>query len=142
MFDPMSEFDRLQEEINKLFNFDRIGDSSGLFDRRTSPALDLVENADDFVITCDLPGIDPKDLEVSIANNVLTVKGEKKEEKESKDAKVYRKESWAGTFQRTVSLPHTVDPNKINAELKNGVLKVTLGKKEEVKPKQIAVTVK
>jgi HSP20 family protein len=82
-----------------------------------------------------------KDLEVNIANNVLTIKGEKKDSREVKDAKVYRQESWFGSFQRTLSLPDIVDPDKIEAVMKDGVLKITLPKKEEVKPKQIAVKV-
>jgi HSP20 family protein len=85
--------------------------------------------------------VELKDLDLSIANNVLTIKGQKKDERESKDAKVYRQESWAGSFQRTLSLPNTVDPEKIEAVMKDGVLTVVLPKKEEVKPKQITVKI-
>ena len=139
LFDPIAEFDRIREEFDRLFGMEPM--ITGLFDRVKSPAIDLVENDDAFVVTCDLPGVDLKDLEVSIANNVLTIKGEKKDTREVKDAKVYRQESWFGSFQRTLSLPNTVDPEKIEAVMKDGVLKVTLPKKEEVKPKQIAVKV-
>ncbi len=139
LFDPIAEFDRIREEFDRLFGMEPM--ITGLFDRVKSPAIDLVENDDSFVVTCDLPGVDLKDLEVSIANNVLTIKGEKKDTREVKDAKVYRQESWFGSFQRTLSLPNSVDQEKIEAVMKDGVLKVTLPKKEEVKPKQIAVKV-
>jgi len=139
LLDPIAEFDRIREEFDRLFGMEPM--ITGLFDRVKSPAIDLVENDDAFVVTCDLPGVELKDLEVSIANNVLTIKGEKKDTREVKDAKVYRQESWFGSFQRTLSLPNTVDPDKIEAVMKDGVLKVTLPKKEEVKPKQIAVKV-
>lgn len=137
LFDPLAEFDRIREEFDRLFGMEPM--ITGLFDRVKSPAIDLVENDDAFVVTCDLSGVDLEDLEVSLANNVLTIKGEKKGE--VKDAKVYRQESWFGSFQRTLSLPNTVDPDKIEAVMKDGVLKVTLLKKEEVKPKQITVKV-
>ena len=141
VFDPVSDFDRLQEEINKLFDFDKYSPLNGLFDRLSSPSIDVAEGENEFTVTCDLPGVDLKDIELSIANNILTLKGEKKEEKTAKDSKVYRKETWAGSFQRTLNLPNTVDPGKIEAVMKNGVLSITLPKKEEVKPKQITVKV-
>jgi HSP20 family protein len=139
VFDPMTELDRMREEFDRFFGLEPM--ISGLFDRVKSPAIDVVEKDDAFVVTCDLPGVEMKDLEVNIANNVLTIKGEKKDSREVKDAKVYRQESWFGSFQRTLSLPDIVDPDKIEAVMKDGVLKITLPKKEEVKPKQIAVKV-
>ncbi|HOV38592.1 MAG TPA: Hsp20/alpha crystallin family protein [Spirochaetales bacterium] len=139
VFDPMTELDRMREEFDRFFGLEPM--ISGLFDRVKSPAIDVVEQDDAFVVTCDLPGVDMKDLEVNIANNVLTIKGEKKDSREVKDSKVYRQESWFGSFQRTLSLPDIVDPDKIEAVMKDGVLKITLPKKEEVKPKQIAVKV-
>ncbi|MFQ3619444.1 MAG: Hsp20/alpha crystallin family protein [Spirochaetales bacterium] len=139
VFDPLAEFDRMREEFDRFFGLEPM--ISGLFDRVKSPAMDVMEKDEAFVVTCDLPGVDLKDLEVSLANNVLTIKGEKKDTREVKDAKVYRQESWFGSFQRTLSLPNTVNPDKIEAIMKDGVLQITLPKKEEVKPKQIAVKV-
>jgi HSP20 family protein len=141
VYEPAVDFDRLQDEINKLFDFDRGPSMTGLYDRVLSPAIDVVESPENFTVTCDLPGVDMKDLDVSIANNVLTIKGEKKEEKSAKETKVYRRESWTGSFQRTLSLPNTVNPDKIEAVMSEGVLKITLPKREEVKPKQIAVKI-
>lgn len=141
VFDPMAEFDRLQDEIGRVFGVEGYRPLMGLFDGVRSPAIDVTEGDASFVLDCDLPGVELKDLDLSIANNVLTIKGQKKEERDSKDVKVYRQESWAGSFQRTLSLPNTVDPEKIEAVMKDGVLTVVLPKKEEVKPKQISVKV-
>lgn len=138
VWDPAREFDRLQDEINKLFNVE-LPDSSGIFDRHVSPAVDMLENENSFQLFFDLPGIDRKEIDVSIAGNVLTVKGEKKEEKKSDKRKVYRSESWQGNFQRTIALPDSADPVRVEAEMKNGVLKIEVAKREEVKPKQISV---
>ncbi|RKX76056.1 MAG: Hsp20/alpha crystallin family protein [Spirochaetes bacterium] len=137
-------FERLQREINRLFDFDRWGwdETTGIFDRTISPPMDIVEKPDSIVVTCDLPGVDKKDLDISISGNVLTIKGEKKEEKEEKETQYYRKESWSGSFQRTVSLPNTVDADKVEAVMKDGVLRLTMPKKEEAKRKQIPVSVK
>jgi len=140
--DPISEFERLQDEINKLFQFGRFPDATGLFDRTVSPALDVVESAEGYTVICDLPGVDPKDIDVNILDNVLTIKGEKKESSESRDAKVYKKETWSGSFQRTLSLPSSLDGSKVEAELKNGILRILLPKREEAKPKQITVNLK
>jgi len=132
----------LQDEINKLFQFGRVPDATGLFDRTVSPALDVVESAEGYTVICDLPGVDPKDIDVNILDNVLTIKGEKKEVSESRDAKVYKKETWSGSFQRTLSLPTSLDNSKVEAELKNGILRIVLPKREEAKPKQITVNLK
>lgn len=139
---PANVFDQLQDEINRLFDFDWPREQTGLLDRNMAPAIDIAEHGDVYEVHCDLPGVDKKDLDISIASNVLTIKGEKSGEKETKDRKYYRKETWSGSFQRSISLPAGVDADKIGAEMKNGVLTITLPKKEEVKPKQIAVNVK
>lgn len=133
--------ERLQDEINGLFSFDRYSGGAGLFDRTVSPSIDVVEQEDEFVVTCDLPGIDLKDLEISVSENVLTIKGEKRSGAENKDARVYRKETWDGSFQRTLSMPKSVDSGKTDASLKNGVLTITLPKRPEVRPRQISVKV-
>jgi HSP20 family protein len=140
--DPWRDFERLRDEINGLFDFDQDYETRGLFDRHVSPALDVVEGRDHFTIMCELPGIDQKDVELSITGNVLTIKGERKADNEKKDEKIYRRESWTGNFQRTISLPRTVDAEKkVDARLENGILTLTLPKREEAKPKQISVNV-
>jgi HSP20 family protein len=143
MWDPVGELDRIRREIDEMFDpAARRFFSDGLFDRDFSPAMDVVENDDGYLVSIDLPGVDKKDLEISVADNVLTIKGEKKDAGERKDGKFYRKESWEGSFQRTLSLPHGVDAGKIDAKMRDGVLAISLPKSEEAKPKQIAVNVK
>jgi len=141
-YDPWNDFRRLQNEINDLFDFDRLPSSTGLFDRSFSPAIDVVEGSNDYTVTCELPGLDQKEIDVSIASNVLTIKGQKKDEREEKKGKYYKKESWSGSFQRTLPLPTSVAADKVKADLKDGVLTIVLPKKEEAKPKQIAVNIK
>ncbi len=138
---PRSELRQLQDEINSLFNLDDWGFAPGLFDRNMAPALDMVENTDDFVVTVDLPGVSQDDVDLSVADNVLTIKGEKKGGNESEERNYFRKETWEGSFQRTVSLPQGVDPDNVHAEMKDGILTITLPKREESKPRKISVNV-
>ena len=140
-FDPLQELERLQQEINTLFDTEQGEQNTGLFDRTVSPAIDVLETDDDFKVVCNLPGVEDKDIDVSVADNVLTIKGEKKQHNPDENAKVYRREDWSGSFQRTLSLPRSVDAEKIDAELKDGVLQLTMPKREEVKPRQIDVKV-
>ena len=141
-YDPWAELRNLQSEINSLFDIDRYPSSTGLFDRNVSPKMDVVEREHDFFLVCELPGLEREDVDLNIASNVLTIKGTKKEEKEASNGTYYRKESWSGTFQRTLPLPSSVDVEKVDAELKDGILRIYLPKKEEAKPKQISVKVK
>jgi HSP20 family protein len=140
--EPVGTFDWLQRQINELFDLPRFPESQGLFDRRVSPAIDVVEHADRFTVECDLPGIDQKDIDISIASGVLTIRGEKKTEKKSEKTKVYKKETWEGSFQRTVSMPSGVDGDKVEATFTDGVLKITLPKREEAKTKRIELKAK
>lgn len=137
--DPMDRVEGLQNEINRLFDLKSYPETRGLFDRAVSPAVDVSETTDSVVVECNLPGVTKEDLEVSVAGDVLTIRGEKKGEKETEDKKVYRKETWEGSFQRTLSLPTIVDAAKIEATLKDGVLKIVLPKREEAKAKKIAI---
>ena len=135
--EPAGTFDWLQQQINDLFDFPRSPEMQGLFDRRVSPAIDVVEHADRFTVECDLPGLDQKDIEISMASGVLTIKGEKKGEKVNEKAKVYRQETWEGSFQRTVALPASVDADKVDASYRNGVLTIELPKSEEARTRKI-----
>ncbi len=136
-YDPLDELDRVRRELSRFFADEN--ENTGLFDRSAAPSVDLIEQADGYALYVDLPGVDKKDLELSVENNVLSLKGERKE---TRDARLFfRKESWAGTFRRTVALPQAADPEKVKAELKDGVLTIVIGKREELKPRQIAVSV-
>jgi HSP20 family protein len=139
LFDPMRDYENLQNEINRLFNGQKPGASQGLFDRSISPAIDVLEDRDNIIILCDIPGVDMNDLELTITKDVLTIKGEKKEEEKKDKARIFKKETWEGSFQRTIALPDGVDSEKVDATLKDGVLRVVVPKMEEVKPRQIKV---
>lgn len=135
----LSTFDQLQREINRLFDLDWPDGESGVLDRGFTPRVDVEERENDVVVTCEVPGVDKKDLDISVSGNLLSIKGEKRYDREEKEKKYYRRESFAGSFQRTVPLPGTVDPEHIDAQLKNGILTLTLPKKAEAKPRRIQV---
>jgi len=137
LFDLRSNVDRLFEEF---FSPDRkIWPESSL---AVVPAVDLEENDDAFMITAELPGMDKKDIHITFENNVLSISGEKKAEKEMKEENFHRLERSYGKFQRSFELPGYVDREKIDADYKDGVLTITIPKAEEAKPKQIEVKVK
>lgn len=129
--------------------FDRMLDnfwSGGLEDfwptGQWMPRLDVAETADALVVTLDVPGADPKKIDISVTGNVLTVRGQREEEKETKEKSFHRVERAYGAFSRVVTLPSEVDVNKITATAKDGVLTITLPKHEEAKPRQIKIDVK
>jgi len=126
---PLAGFGSLRKEMDRLL--ERFGDweSPGLPAMGNwSPSLDVSETKDGFVVKVEIPGMEPGDIHVGLDNQVLTVKGEKKQEKEEKDEQYYRMERSYGAFARTVRLPASVDGSKVNAGFKNGVLTVTLPK--------------
>jgi len=104
-----------------------------------TPRIDLSENKDGYEIMADLPGLEKKDIKISLQDNVLTLQGERREEQKKEDDKRYYYERSYGTFSRSVRLPEKVDDAHIHAEYKDGVLKITLQKSEEVKPRQIEI---
>lgn len=129
-------FGSLQREMDRLFeDFFR---RSGL-PMRWGPAVDVVESSDSVVVKAELPGVDPKDVDISVSGDTLTIKGEKKEEKEEKGKSFYRVERSYGSFCRSVSLPTGVEADKAKADYKDGVLSVTLPKSEKVKAKKIPI---
>jgi len=134
----------LQNEMNRMLDrFFKGGDLSdfGMETGAWIPPIDLAESDEKFMVKAEIPGIDPKEIDISVKDNTLLIKGEKKEEKEEKGKNYYRMERRYGGFSRSIDLPSSVDTNKVTAECKNGVLEITLQKKEEVKPKQINVKV-
>ena len=103
------------------------------------PALDIYEDEDKIVIEADIPGVKKEDIKISVEDNILTIKAEKKKEEKAEEKDVVYEEIAYGLYAREIDLPHTVDTEKIEAEYKDGVLKISLPKKEEVKPKQIEI---
>lgn len=140
-----ADMENIQSEMNRMFNsslsrwFD---DDRGLLESVWSPAVDIHESKDDIVVTADLPGVTKDDVDVSVHGDTLMIKGEKKQEKEEKDKDFVRTERFYGNFSKSITLPCEVDVAKADANYKDGVLKLTLPKKEDAKPKQIQIKVK
>ena len=105
------------------------------------PAVDILEKDGNLILRAELPGMDEKEIDLKLEGNVLTLKGERKLEKDEKKSNYHRVESFHGSFSRSFTLPDTVDLDKIAAEFKNGVLSVTIPQKLEVKPREIPVSV-
>jgi HSP20 family protein len=107
-----------------------------------APAMDIAEKDKAYQVTAELPGLDEKDIDVTVSDNVLTIKGEKKEEKEEKEKNYYLSERRYGAFQRSFDLPSGVDTAKIEAQFAKGVLTITLPKSAEAQKKQRKIDVK
>lgn len=118
------------------------GDLSDVATSQWIPQVDIKEEKDRFLILVDLPGVDPKEIKVSMDNNVLTIKGDRKTESKTEDKNYSRVERFSGSFYRRFTLPDNVDGHKIEAKGKHGVLEVSIPKKEPTKPKEIEVKVK
>jgi HSP20 family protein len=133
-----SPFDTLQREIDRLF--DDLGRGLPAFRAGgLTPTMDVVETDKEIEITAELPGLEEKDVEVNVADNVLTIRGEKKAEKEDKNQNYQVVERSYGAFGRTVTLPDGVDPNAIKATIAKGVLKVTVPKPPPVQAKKVEI---
>jgi len=142
-WDPFREFSTLQDRMNRLFRESSGSEGREEFLNNTSfaPPVDVYEDEHGVSLKIEVPGIDEKDIDVRIENNVLTVHGERKFEKEEKQENFRRVERQYGSFIRTFTLPTAVDAEKVSATYDKGILKVALPKKAEAKPKQIKVNV-
>ena len=131
----------LQNQISRLFNeaFERSSDESSI--TAWAPAVDIFETEHELVVKADLPDIKPEEIDVRVENNILTIRGERKFEKKVDQSNYLRVERTFGSFSRSFSLANTVNSEAIKAEYKNGVLTLTVPKREEAKPKQIKVNV-
>ena len=141
-WEPFREFSTLQDRMNRLFR-ETQGNSQdeSLTSSSFAPAVDVYEDEHNVTLKIEVPGIDEKDIDVRVENNTLTVHGERKIEKEEKEENYRRVERQYGSFTRTFNLPPTVDAEKVQADYDKGVLRITLPKKAEAKPKQIKVNV-
>ena len=142
-FEPFRELSTLQERINRAFreSYNGADRDDSLTTSSFAPAVDVYEDEHQVALKIEVPGIDEKDIDVQVENNVLTVHGERKIEKEEKEENYRRVERQYGSFTRTFTLPQTVDTEKVSAIYDKGVLKIALPKKAEAKPKQIKVNV-
>jgi len=139
--EPFRGLSTLQGQFNRLFNesFRNQAEESAL--TTWAPAVDIYETPNELVVKADLPDVNEKDIDVRVENNLLTIRGERKFEKSVSEENYLRVERTYGAFSRSFSLPNTVNAEAIGAEYKNGVLTVTLPKREESKPRQVKVTV-
>ena len=142
-WDPFREFTTLQDRMNRLFqdSYGNQGREEALTTSSFAPAVDVYEDEQKITLKIEVPGIDEKDIDIRVENNLLTVHGERKFEKEEKEENYRRVERQYGSFTRSFNLPNTVDAENISADYDRGVLKVQLAKKAEAKPKQIKVNV-
>ena len=132
----------VQSEMNRLFDgfFGRPA-QSGVTERVWAPVADMYETKDELLIKLDLPGMNEKDIQVSITGDLLSVKGQRSETQEDKQESYYRAERWTGRFERIFQVPVPVQADKVRATYREGVLTVTLPKVEAVKPKDIRIDV-
>jgi HSP20 family protein len=144
--DLWDAFDSLRGEMDRALDLYRSPDVAGLLDRSmapaAAPAIDVIETNDGYIVRADLPGVAKDDLEVTVKGSLLSIKGDKREEKEQEKRKFFRKENWVGSFQRTIDLPAAIDTGAVVAELKDGILTVRIAKREEAKTKIVSVSVK
>ena len=144
-WEPARELQGIQQEMNRLFNsfFDAPAGNgaAGGASRRWVPAMDLVETDDHFVLRADLPGLDEGDVKLEVADDVLTLSGERRVEHEAKKDGFYRLERGAGAFSRSLTLPEGVDADAIEASFDRGVLEVRIPKPEQRKPRRVEIAV-
>lgn len=140
-FEPYRTGTTLQDQINRLFQ-ESFGTGSEEGNLTTwAPAVDIHETEHELVVKADLPDINPQDLDIRVENNILTIRGERKFEKKVDEKNYLRVERAYGAFSRSFSLANTVNTEAIKADYKNGVLTLSIPKREEAKPKQIKVNV-
>lgn len=141
-FDPFRNMVALRDRMDRLFedSLSRIKSGEEEFEvTGWSPAVDIYETADTLVIKAEIPGVEKDDVSIEVKDNTLRLRGERKLEKDVKEENYHRMECSYGSFQRIFTLPTSVDQDKISAAFKNGVLEVTLPRKEEKKPRQIDI---
>ena len=139
--DPFVNMLPQMRDLSRFFNIELDDDDNTITTTHWTPAVDIAEKDDHFLIEADVPGVDPKEIEVSMENGYLTVKGERESEsKEEKDG-YSRIERSHGSFYRRFNLPESADPNSVSAKSNKGVLQIRVGKTEVAKPKKITVDV-
>lgn len=140
-YDPFRELRSLQDDMNRLFStaFPRSGEGEGLTRGVWNPSVDISETQNAIVLEAELPGMKPEEVDITIDNNVITLRGERKFEKKDERDNYHRVERSYGSFTRSFTLPRTVTGEDAQAEFSNGVLRVTLPKREEAKSRKIEI---
>ena len=138
-WEPFRGAATLHEQLNRVFGDAFHREESNL--TTWAPAVDILETEHELVVKADLPEVDPKDLDIRVENNILTIRGERKFQKQVNENNYLRVERSYGSFARSFSLANTVNSEAIKADYQNGVLTLNIPKREEAKPKQIKVNV-
>ncbi|HEX8775794.1 MAG TPA: Hsp20/alpha crystallin family protein [Pyrinomonadaceae bacterium] len=141
-YDPFRDLRTLQDEVNRLFstNLTRAFGDEGIARGAWNPSVDIYENKDQIVLEAELPGMNREDFDLTVENNVITLRGERRFEKKDDGDNYHRVERSYGSFTRSFTLPQTVSAEGAQAEYRNGVLRVTLPKREEVKARRIEIS--
>ena len=140
-WDPFNDMLTLREAMSQLFEESYVAPTGARNGQGFVPALDLSETSDGYLVEVAVPGLKPEDLDVTVENNVLTIKGSLNRQTEDTKRNYHRVERRYGSFQRTIALPSTVKADGIAAELNNGILRLEIPKAEEVKPRRIGVSI-
>ncbi len=140
-WDPFRDIVTLRDRMNRLFEDMPTlrGEEKDLAASAWAPAVDIYETEGEVVLTAEIPGVDEKDIEIKVDDNTLTIRGERKFEKETKEENFHRIERAYGSFFRSFALPSYVDHDKIEAEHENGVLKIRMPKRAELKPRKVKI---
>ncbi len=141
-WDPFRDLMTLRDRMNRLFEdvfTSARGEEKDLISGSWTPAVDIYEDENQLVLTAEVPGIDEKDIEIKLEDNTLSIQGERKMEKETKEENYHRIERAYGSFYRSFTLPNYIDQDKIQAEHENGILKITMPKKPELKPRKVKI---
>jgi HSP20 family protein len=140
-WDPFRDLVSIRDKMNRLFEdaVTQRGEEKELVASSWAPAVDIYEDESQLVLTAEVPGLSDKDVEIKIEDNVLSIQGERKLEKETREENYHRIERAYGAFYRSFTLPNYIDQDKIKAEHENGVLKITMPKKAELKPRKVRI---
>ena len=140
-WDPFRDMVTLREKMNRLFEdvFTSRSEDKEFTTSSWAPAVDIFETENELVMSAEIPGVDEKDIEIKIEDNTLSLKGERKFEKETKEENYHRIERSYGSFYRAFTLPNSIDPEKIQAEHENGILRITMPKRQELKPRKVKI---
>jgi len=140
-WDPFRDLATLRERMNRLFEeaYTSRGEEKDMVASTWNPSVDIYETENELVLKAELPGIDENDIEIKIEDNTITLRGDRKFEKETKEENYHRIERSYGSFYRSFTLPRNIDQDKIKAESETGILKVTMPKKAELKPKKVKI---
>ncbi|MDH4257271.1 MAG: Hsp20/alpha crystallin family protein [Candidatus Aminicenantes bacterium] len=140
-WDPFRDLVTLRERMNRLFEdaFTSRGEEKDMVASSWSPSVDIYETENEIVLTAEVPGVDEKNIEIKLEDNTLALKGERNFEKETKEENYHRIERAYGSFYRSFTLPRNIDQDNIKAESENGILRITMPKKPELKPKKVKI---